>query len=924
MGNPTKYTPGYSYSGFQGANPTKPLPAPRVDDDFANISRSINEAIVALADIRRSDGRLQNGSVGPDTLSPILKIGFTFRGLWIQGEKYVAGDGVVHEGVFYSASRANTATEQNAPGDASYWAELFSVDDLVVSGALSMPVNRFTGDGSATEFDLDFTPVTAKNLLITIGGAPQETTQYGTVGNKLTFNEPPPEGYSIEVRGFATLAVSDTIVSDTVIEGEQNLFLTPAERENLRRLWVGASGVSPAEFGGVGDGLADDSLAVVAACLAAKNRNTYVNFGELKYWKVRKQVWPAINGEAVTGVFPVNEKSLYGFGKQSKILFEGETRADYATMFPCFNGAGVYLRGVGYDYVNLPFAQGVCIAKSATTADFRMDLSIQGQEPTFTEIQRLAIYTKRRRLRVKVVLEEDGGYRAFTKIAPGIWRVNFGAETAALAMLTAEAANQQGDTCVMYHTVNGFSFIDCTNGWINIDDAELNTTAGMMLCGSKLASAYVGTETYLRPRVGSKRIISSLKDGINFQGIEQEAPFICPGVVEGTSDDAANVGMPTNFVYKAVPGAPYNTDAYDTFLSGGTRELGVVALNDEVYAIAPSGAHVSLGYIKAISFAAPASQNTPAITLDTPLPNWLVGSLDNADPTKVTKYGIGRFLPKRGIVAPGLVQACVRGVFVRGEGMLIRGDYNQVYGPAVQSLVSWGTDGEGVAPHQLDIDVRINNCGRAVNSVKGALIVFAAKSDATDYAPGGTIQGGRIRARIENCPGKAYFISSVEGMSIDITERNNNYAPWLADEQPYSVGLLKYAIDCDISHKHQGATLVNIHVDAGVRNKMAADNIGVTYSGTGFEVLANFVSEWNGGRHLQIGNHHFWGDGYTSVRHKFGAPASEYDGQALTEWVLPPGAPNSPGRVGHVSMDANYFYWATGINTWARVAKSAW
>lgn len=236
MANPTKYLPSYSYSGFQGANPTKPLPAPRVDDDFANISRSVNETIAALADVRRSDGRLPNGIVGPDALSPTLKIGFTFRGLWTQGESYLAGDGVVHEGVFYSAAVPNIATEQNAPGDASYWTELFSVDDLVVSGALSMPVNHFTGDGTQVEFELDFTPVTAKNLLITIGGAPQETTQYVTVGNKLTFNEAPPEGYSIEVRGFATLAVSDTIVSDTIIEGATNLFMSPASRAKLNAL----------------------------------------------------------------------------------------------------------------------------------------------------------------------------------------------------------------------------------------------------------------------------------------------------------------------------------------------------------------------------------------------------------------------------------------------------------------------------------------------------------------------------------------------------------------------------------------------------------------------------------------------------------------------------------------------------------------
>jgi hypothetical protein len=236
MANPTKYTPGYSYSGFQAANPTKPLPAPRVDDDFANISRAVNETIAALQDVRRSDGRLPNGIVGPDAISPALKIGFTFRGTWVQGTEYSLGDGVLYQGAFYSAAKKNQATEQNAPGDDTYWTLLFSVDDLVVNGALAMPVNRFTGDGQQADFALDFTPVAAKNLIITIGGVYQETTQYQVSGNTLLFNDPPPEGYSIEVRGFATLATSDTLVSDTIIEGSTHLFQTPAERAKLDAL----------------------------------------------------------------------------------------------------------------------------------------------------------------------------------------------------------------------------------------------------------------------------------------------------------------------------------------------------------------------------------------------------------------------------------------------------------------------------------------------------------------------------------------------------------------------------------------------------------------------------------------------------------------------------------------------------------------
>lgn len=70
MADPTKFTPGYSFTDWQTSNPTKPLPGNKVDQDMANLETSIDEIVDAIKDVRRSDGKLKNGIVTPDSLSP--------------------------------------------------------------------------------------------------------------------------------------------------------------------------------------------------------------------------------------------------------------------------------------------------------------------------------------------------------------------------------------------------------------------------------------------------------------------------------------------------------------------------------------------------------------------------------------------------------------------------------------------------------------------------------------------------------------------------------------------------------------------------------------------------------------------------------------------------------------------------------------
>lgn len=70
MADPVKYTQSFDFSGFQSNNPTTPLPGTRVDIELQDIETSNNQIVDALKDVRRSDGKLKNGIVTPESLGP--------------------------------------------------------------------------------------------------------------------------------------------------------------------------------------------------------------------------------------------------------------------------------------------------------------------------------------------------------------------------------------------------------------------------------------------------------------------------------------------------------------------------------------------------------------------------------------------------------------------------------------------------------------------------------------------------------------------------------------------------------------------------------------------------------------------------------------------------------------------------------------
>lgn len=69
MADPQPFVPGFSYTGFQATDPASPLPAPEVDNDFANVATATQELVDAVKDVRRADGALPTGKVTLDSLA---------------------------------------------------------------------------------------------------------------------------------------------------------------------------------------------------------------------------------------------------------------------------------------------------------------------------------------------------------------------------------------------------------------------------------------------------------------------------------------------------------------------------------------------------------------------------------------------------------------------------------------------------------------------------------------------------------------------------------------------------------------------------------------------------------------------------------------------------------------------------------------
>ncbi len=113
MAAPTPYDLSYDFQSWQSVNPTRPLPADKIEIEFNALTLTTDQIIANLGLIQRSDGALGNGVVHPDsftTASLALMAGsWSPEGAWLTATAYAVGDVVTQSGSTYVCAVAHTS-----------------------------------------------------------------------------------------------------------------------------------------------------------------------------------------------------------------------------------------------------------------------------------------------------------------------------------------------------------------------------------------------------------------------------------------------------------------------------------------------------------------------------------------------------------------------------------------------------------------------------------------------------------------------------------------------------------------------------------------------------------------------------------------------------------------------------------------------
>ena len=118
MADPSKYERTYSFTDYQTGNPSAPLPGVQVDNELENVEQSLGEAIDAIKDVRRSDGKLKNGIVTMDSLDPTVASGIGTGALAAAEAAAASADAAADSAVAAAASA--TAADISATAASGY------------------------------------------------------------------------------------------------------------------------------------------------------------------------------------------------------------------------------------------------------------------------------------------------------------------------------------------------------------------------------------------------------------------------------------------------------------------------------------------------------------------------------------------------------------------------------------------------------------------------------------------------------------------------------------------------------------------------------------------------------------------------------------------------------------------------------------
>lgn len=139
MAAPTPYDLAYSFQAWQTANPTRPLPADKLEIEFNALTLTTDQIISNLGLIQRTDGALANGSVHTNAFSAaslsLMAGSWNPEGAWLTATAYAVGDVVTQSGSTYVCCTAHTS--------GTFATDLAAVKWLLLAAASGVTISAF-------------------------------------------------------------------------------------------------------------------------------------------------------------------------------------------------------------------------------------------------------------------------------------------------------------------------------------------------------------------------------------------------------------------------------------------------------------------------------------------------------------------------------------------------------------------------------------------------------------------------------------------------------------------------------------------------------------------------------------------------------------------------------------------------------------
>ena len=190
MSQPRDYTRNYNFNDFQTTNPSDPLPASQVDNEFNDVKLTLDDLNANIALIQRDDGKIANASIhkealSQDALALVTAGNLTPRGDWAATTVYAAADIVNFNDATYLATVAHTAVSAFATDlAAGNW---ILIANAAIAGTASA-VDKFEGDGAQTVFTLTYSYTGNTDVQVYVNGSLRNPgDDYSISTNTITF-----------------------------------------------------------------------------------------------------------------------------------------------------------------------------------------------------------------------------------------------------------------------------------------------------------------------------------------------------------------------------------------------------------------------------------------------------------------------------------------------------------------------------------------------------------------------------------------------------------------------------------------------------------------------------------------------------------------------------------------------------------------